>query len=143
MTDTNLIPVIESDREFAVDYAKRRNMPKATIEKYRNGGGDAEPLLQLIARQRVALTDSFQARIDRLSADNDALQDANDKLRTEKTTFTSVNNNLVATNASKSEEISFLKKALNAIKVRAQGSIFGKGKDITKLVDEALYIPGE
>ena len=134
----------QRDSDWVADYAVRRGMPKWSIDKYRKGNGDKEQLVQLVTRVRVELEAEFATKIATLEHANSFQSEALDKLQTQNanqainiSNLCSQMENIKGQNAAKQSEISILTKALNAIRGRALGSIFGKGKDIIKLVDDA------
>ena len=151
MTETKTLRVVKpSDRVIAGVYADNKGMTPATGAKYRAGKADDTVLLQTLAQYREELEVAQAERIASLEHANSAYIAEIDTLKTRNANQATNISNLCSQldsvkneNTAKKEEISFFNKALLAIKTRAQGSIFGKGKDIVKLVDDAVYIPGE
>lgn len=150
-------------REAAAKYARVRNMPKATIARYENGGADEEPLLQALqdvfelgmSAGNPPVSEDVEDESDRAVYGDPAFEEFKTKASQTETALVAAQmrtNDLEAQNKglleANSRQVSSISKlaakvtnavtALNAIRDRNNQSFFGRKAAIETICDNAI-----
>lgn len=135
MTDTvdtsDKIVQTQQVRDIAVSYGLLRKMPKATIEKYRSGAGDSDPLVVLIATAVKAGESNIMRDVDDQTNRIKQLTIENANISGELNTATSTHVGMVTNLARKLTEA---RTAILDARIRNDGSFWGKTAAVHKIL---------